>query len=135
MGAEVAAPASGPPLELPPGRLEPAEVSGGAGSADDDDPPQQQLPMSAAGAGGEGGLLARSRAGDADAQRTRGDCPGGRRGNLFREGWLAMKGEAGREWREGNGCLVWLRLPSLCSTQKNNRSFRGHWAHGISCWP
>ena len=45
----------------------------------------------------------------------------------------AMKGKAGREWREGNGCLVWLRLPSLCSTQKNNRSFRGHWAHGISC--
>ena len=98
MGAEVAAPASGPPLELPPGRLEPAEVSGGAGSADDDDPPQQQLPMSAAGAGGEGGLLSRSRAGDADAQRT---------GEIVPSGWATGEpfpgGVAGHErgGREG----------------------------------
>jgi hypothetical protein len=43
-----------------------------------------------------------------------------------------MKGKAGREWREGNGCLLWRRLPSLCSTQKNNRSFRGGGPHEVS---
>jgi len=51
---------------------------------------------------------------------------GGVRGGTFLGGvdGLAIKGKAGREWREGNGCLLCLRLPSFCPTQRNNRSFR-----------
>ena len=79
--------------------------------------------------GDTGGLARRGRRGRAGAaNRGRGDVRvgDGVRGGTFLGGveGLAIKGEAGREWREANGCLLCLRWPSFCPTQKNNRSFR-----------